>query len=196
MPTAVHHDWRVLGHCSAIFGTFCEQSNSRADKSRRPESVENAKSLIYHTAHHNYSRVKAYSWGNGQTGNRSFAGKYLTDMTLVRAALKKAYLAAGDRPLLVGPDVGIGPRKGTVPANVTADTGIAALLSWLDTFTSVCGHVLDAVTWHTYDFRSTELGGADHMPESFPPPPQFGRFFSSEYRAVAGLLADNITSIV
>ena len=77
------------------------------------------------------------------------------------------------------------------------DTGISAHLEWVDTFTKVCGAVLDAVSWHTYDYRSTELGGEDHQPLPYPPPADFQeRFWSPVYHDVANRLADNISTIV
>jgi hypothetical protein len=100
-------------------------------------------------------------------------------MTKVRAALVKAYpphesanaSANGNgiaRPLLVAPDVGVGPRRGTTPATIARDAGINAHLSWARTFAEVCSGVIDAFTWHTYDYRSTEVGTTDHHPIPYP----------------------------
>ena len=74
-------------------------------------------------------------------------------MVQVRAALEKAFPPTGaiKRPLLVGADSGVGPRSlGITPANISNDTYIAEHLAWVDTFTSICGGIIDAVSWHTY----------------------------------------------
>lgn len=93
----------------------------------------------------------------------------------------KAYSSGPNRPLLIGADTGVGPRSlGIVPANMSADVYIQQHLQWIDLMTAACGDVLDAVSWHTYDYRSTELGGADHTPLPLPIPPDFGKFWSPE----------------
>lgn len=163
-----------------------------------PMDADNANSLIYHSAHQGYKNILGYAWGNEQTGDAAFAAQYKADITKVRAALFKASNESGlPRPLLIGADTGIGPRKNTVPANMSSDVSIAQHLAWVDLFTTACGGLLDAVSWHTYDYRSTELGGADHTPLPVDPvPAEFAKFWSPEYHDVVDTLAENVTAIV
>lgn len=163
-----------------------------------PMDADNANSLIYHSAHQGYKNILGYAWGNEQTGDASFAAQYKADISKVRTALFEAANESGiPRPLLIGADTGVGPRKDTVPANMSSDAYIAQHLKWIELFTATCGGLLDAVSWHTYDFRSTELGGADHTPlPTDPIPANFAKFWSPEYHDVVDTLAENVTAIV
>ena len=56
---------------------------------------------------------------------------------------------------------------------------------------------MDAVSWHTYDYRSSELGGEDHRPIPYPPPADFvNKFFDPVYHDVVDRLAENMSAIV
>eukprot|EP00039_Didymoeca_costata_P030406 m.29361 g.29361 ORF g.29361 m.29361 type:complete len:505 (+) comp8094_c0_seq1:160-1674(+) len=161
--------------------------------------VANATDFIQYNAKQNYSQVYAYSWGNEVTGDSSLAKMYLEEMTQVRDTLVKAYPSNGGlaRPLLVGADTGVGPRRDSVPSNFTNDTYITSHLQWIDIFTETCAKVLDAVSWHTYDYRSTELGGEDHHPLPYPAPDDFKqKFWNPAYHQVAVDISQDITSIV
>lgn len=116
-------------------------------------------------------------------------------MTSVRAALVAAY-PAGGRPLLIGADTGVGPRHTVDPATASTDDGTAKHLEWIATFYAKCSPVIDALSWHTYDFRSEFVGTADHQPLPFPPPANASRLWDPAYLAVAGILADNVSAIV
>ena len=48
--------------------------------------------------------------------------------------------------------------SGVLKMLLTFSVGAALILDWF------AGGVLDAISWHTYDYRSTELGGLDHHP--------------------------------
>lgn len=164
-----------------------------------PVSASNAASLVYHTAHQNFTGVFAYSFGNEQTGDESLADEYLEKMQEVRKALVKAYpsTSVAKRPLLIGADTGIGPRHiQYTPANASSDKYIQKHLAWVKTFVAKCAPVLDAVSWHTYDYRAQELGVADHQPLPWPLPTEASKFFDPSYHDLAGILSDNITKIV
>lgn len=47
---------------------FLEATNMTLLFGLAPLSAENANSLIYHSAHQNYSRLMGFGWGNEQTG--------------------------------------------------------------------------------------------------------------------------------
>lgn len=192
----------TCGHQCTMTAAYWDQLQQFVDKTGlrlifglSPQNVENAVTLVKHTATRNYSRVLAYSWGNEQTGDKSLAHQYRDDMSKIRKALLDVYPEQG-RPLIVGADTGIGPRRGTVPANMSMDQGIQEHLEWVDTFTSVVGDVTDAVSWHTYDYRSSDIGGIDHHPLPYPAPAQMSNFFKPAYHHVVEQLLRNITRIV
>ena len=180
---------------------FLEATDMQLIFGLNPSSSDNANELVYHTAHQNYSNIKGYSFGNEQTGGAALAAAYHRKMQAVRAALEKAYSASGPiktRPLLVGADTGVGPRKGTTPATLWTDAGIREHLAWIGTFVAECHDVLDAVTWHTYDYRATEIGATDHHPLPYPVSgvPNASRLWDPAYYDVAARLADNVTATV
>jgi hypothetical protein len=134
------------------------------------QDLGNAVELVQHTAADEAAGgpavVYAYAWGNELTGNESFVLANLRDLTAMRALLLAIYNGSSSssssssssrlrRPLLVAPDLPL-VRRGTVPANVSQDEGINDHLKYMDNFTAACGAQLDAVTWHTYDYRTSE----------------------------------------
>eukprot|EP00040_Diaphanoeca_grandis_P020457 m.108825 g.108825 ORF g.108825 m.108825 type:complete len:514 (+) comp27907_c0_seq1:41-1582(+) len=165
-----------------------------------PQSAENANSLVDYTAHRGVgpkNGLFAYSFGNEEIGGVPLAEEYLEKMTQVKAALEKAY-SPTTRPQLVGPDVGVGPRvAGEPPSNAWNDTYINQHLQWIDTFTSKCGGVIDALTWHTYDFRAVDVGTTDHHPLPWPLDgvDNVSKLWDPTYFAAAGLLSDNVSTI-
>jgi hypothetical protein len=176
-----------------------------------PASADNANALIDHTARRmNYTAASmlGYSFGNEQTDkDGSLVEEYFEKLTSVRSALDKAYPSGGGggggggRPALVAPDTGIGPRHLWItPAGIANDTSIDDHLDYVRRFARRCGPLLDAITWHEYDFRSQELGGADHQPWPYPTPPgasaNASRFWDPAYLDVAGRLADNVSAAV
>jgi len=77
------------------------------------------------------------------------------------------------------------------------DTGIREHLNWVATFVQECGSVIDAVSWHTYDYRTSDFGAEDHHPLPFPPTnPNVSHLYDPQYWDVAGRLADDISDIV
>ena len=166
------------------------------------KNATNGISLIEYTAKGKFSEsVYAYSWGNEQTGDATLANDYLDKMTLVRAALNAAYPDAKSRPLLVGADTGVGPLGSskdppTSPVDPWKDPTVAEHLAWIKLFYSTCKGVIDALTWHTYDYRSQELGAADHHPLPFPPPANASKLWDPAYLATASVLSDNVTALV
>eukprot|EP00937_MAST-01D_sp_MAST-1D-sp2_P008214 g8214.t1 len=177
-----------------------------------PASADNAASLVYHTAHQNYTGILGYSFGNEQTGDASLAKQYRAKLQRVRAAIAQAYPPAralppavpgargcphaAARPLLVGADTGVGPRKGTTPATMGSDSNINEHLAYIEAFAKECGGELDALTWHEYDYRAQEVGTLDHEPLPWPPAGRnVSRLFDPDYWAVAGRLADNVSAI-
>ena len=79
----------------------------------------------------------------------------------------RSRLPAPPGPLLIGADTGVGPRKNTVPANMSSDTYIAAHLEWIELLTETCGGLLDAVSC-TRASPSCFLG--DHISRAFSAP--------------------------
>ena len=200
---ACHEQCTMSGAYWASIHRFLAATNLTLLFGLSPQSADNANSLVFHTAHQNYSRMYGYSYGNEQTGDASLAARYLRDMTQVRAALFEAYgsgpheSSVTARPLLIGADTGVGPRKGTTPATIGADAGINSHLAWVKTFAVAAHSVLDALSWHTYDFRTSDFGGADHEPLPWPPTnPNVSRLHDAVYWDVGGRLADNVSAIV
>jgi hypothetical protein len=129
-----------------------------------PLNLSNAQQLVAYTATDEVfaaaGGLYAYSYGNELTGDATHISDTARNLTLLRAFLVAAYNHTNSthvaaRPLLVAPDTGLGPRSGTVPANVSEDSGINNHLMYLDSFLQSCAASLDAVTWHTYDFRTS-----------------------------------------
>ena len=147
-----------------------------------PMNLSNAQQLVAYTATDEAfaaaGGLYAYSYGNELTGDAQHISETAQNLTLMRAFLLAAYnntsaaavrnnnaggfadsgaatAPSAVRPLLVAPDTGLGPRKGTVPANVSEDAGINDHLLYLNSFLQSCAASLDAVTWHTYDYRTS-----------------------------------------
>lgn len=162
-----------------------------------PANASNACSLVEYTARVNFSML-AYSYGNEQIGDQTLATQYLERMKQVRAAIQKSHAGRADlsTPMLIGADTGIGPRRGTTPQTISKDAGINQHLDWVRLFARTCSSVLDALSWHTYDYRSEELGGTDHQPLPYPTPPSASKLWDPQYHDVAARLLHNISSIV
>lgn len=123
-----------------------------------PTSANNANELISYTAKKGYHSMFAYSYGNEQLGDSTLAQQYLKDMTQLRNNLMDLYPSGSTaRPLLVGADIGVGPRRDTLPSNYWQDQYINEHLAYISLFVSICKDVLDAVSWHTCTFMITWL---------------------------------------
>ena len=100
--------------------------------------------------------------------------------------------------VLVAPDVGIGPRALWIePSDVFSDEKIRRSLAYLKVFAEQVGDLLDAISWHTYDFRAEELGVVpDDSPLPAPPPANVSKFHDPDYLNVFDALADAVEDAV
>ena len=129
-----------------------------------PTSVDNAKQLIEYTAQDThfakYDRMLAWSWGNEHIGDQRYVDAVAKNLSVLKRLLLETYnnsgSVSGQRPLLVAPDTGLGPRQGTLPVNISNDSYINGHLQFLELFSRACGDSLDALTWHTYDYRTSQ----------------------------------------
>ena len=120
------------------------------------QNVSNAQELIKYTASdEHFTALFAYTWGNEITGDHSFVEEKAHELSQIRQLLADAYSNNKTAPLLVAPDTGVGPRKGTVPANVSKDGYINGHLDFIADFVQSCSKYIDALSWHTYDYRTS-----------------------------------------
>ena len=100
----------------------------------------------------------------GWTFGNELVPKKTSDGPALAAAMRDRIARVRDASgelggVLVAPDVGLGPRAlWTEPAALRSDEKIARSLAYLEEFSDACGDVLDAISFHTYDFRAAELG--------------------------------------
>ena len=166
--------------------TFANASGHRLMFGLVPE-VDQATALVTHSAQ-NGLPVHAFTFGNEKDDAGVIAGyqplrKLLDDKSLFPAAA----------PLLAGPDVAM-QRHDTIEAALAgADASINDKLDWVENFTAAVASTLDVVSWHTYDFHSSDIGVQDHATLQLTPETE--RFWSTEYLDMALRLNENITSI-
>eukprot|EP00041_Stephanoeca_diplocostata_P029210 m.856721 g.856721 ORF g.856721 m.856721 type:complete len:551 (-) comp23516_c0_seq1:2439-4091(-) len=137
------------------------------------------------------SLIHAWAFGNELSGNAEYAEFYRKSLSAVRSVLGNP----GDGvPFLIAPDA-IGQRGHGIAIEAEQDPPLQQNYDWIKLFASTSGHLVDAVSWHTYDFHSDEIGTSDHHPLN-PFDSNVSRLFDQRYLDYVGSVHQNITSIV
>merc|ERR1712166_529317 len=150
--------------------------------------IQQATALIAHSAAAKLP-VVAYTFGNEVDTDAVIAGypvlRRLFDNTSV--------FAKGTAPMLAGPDVALQRHASIENALADKDPSIRKKLDFVHNFTRAVGGSLDVVSWHTYDFETSDLGMTDHR--TLKVTNETSRFWDTRYLDMSVRLLHNMSRI-